>query len=85
MSDKNIETITHSHGRRVMPITKNLLIPSSEEVRSEAIQMLIKRMGITKAAVFIPFSKGKKAEIDNYLSAPAPAAPSPKKKTKKLI
>jgi len=36
-----------------MPTAKNLKIPSGEEVRSEAIQMLIKKMGITKAAIFI--------------------------------
>ena len=29
------------------------MVPSSEEVRSEAVQTLIKRMGITKAAIFI--------------------------------
>ena len=36
-----------------MPTAKNLIVPSSEEVRSEAFQMLIKRMGITKLAIFI--------------------------------
>ena len=36
-----------------MQTAKNLIIPSSEEVRSEAIETLIKRMGITKAAIFI--------------------------------
>jgi len=29
------------------------MMPSSEEVRSEAVQTLITRMGITKAAIFI--------------------------------
>jgi hypothetical protein len=36
-----------------MPTAKNLIVPSSEEVRSEAVQTLIKRMGITKSAIFI--------------------------------
>ena len=36
-----------------MLTAKKLMVPSSEEVRSEAVQMLIKRMGITKAAIFI--------------------------------
>jgi hypothetical protein len=36
-----------------MLTAKKLMVPSSEEVRSEAVQMLITRMGITKAAIFI--------------------------------
>ena len=36
-----------------MPTAKNIIVPSSEEVRSEAVQTLIKRMGITKLAIFI--------------------------------
>jgi hypothetical protein len=36
-----------------MPTAKNLIVPFSEEVRSEAVQTLIKRMGITKSAIFI--------------------------------
>ena len=36
-----------------MLIAKNLTVPSSEEVRIEAVQTLIKRMGTTKAAIFI--------------------------------
>ena len=36
-----------------MPTAKNLIVPSSEEVRSEAIQTIIKRLGITKSAIFI--------------------------------
>ena len=36
-----------------MLTAKKLMVPSSEEVRSEAVQTLIKRMGITKAAIFI--------------------------------
>lgn len=36
-----------------MQTAKKIIIPSSEEVRSEAVQTLITRMGITKAAIFI--------------------------------
>ena len=36
-----------------MLTAKKMMVPSSEEIRSEAVQMLIKRMGITKAAIFI--------------------------------
>jgi hypothetical protein len=36
-----------------MSTAKKLTVPSSDEVRSEAVQMLIKQMGITKAAIFI--------------------------------
>jgi hypothetical protein len=36
-----------------MLTAKKLMVPSSEEVRNEAVQTLIKRMGITKAAIFI--------------------------------
>ena len=45
-----------------MPTAKNLMIPSSEEVRSEAIQTLIKRMGITKAAIFIRENMAQKMD-----------------------
>jgi len=36
-----------------MQTAKKITMPSSEEVRSEAVQTLITRMGITKAAIFI--------------------------------
>ena len=49
-----------------MPTAKNLIIPSSDEVRSEAIQTLIKRMGITKAAIFIRENMAQKID---YLKA----------------
>jgi hypothetical protein len=45
-----------------MPTAKNLIIPSSDEVRSEAIQTLIKRMGITKAAIFIRENMSQKTD-----------------------
>ena len=45
-----------------MPTAKNLMIPSSEEVRSEAIHTLIKRMGITKAAIFIRENMAQKMD-----------------------
>jgi hypothetical protein len=45
-----------------MPTAKNLIIPSSDEVRSEAIQTLIKRMGITKAAIFIRENMAQKTD-----------------------
>jgi hypothetical protein len=38
------------------------IIPSGEEVRSEAIQMLIKKMGITKAAIFIRENMAQKMD-----------------------
>ena len=43
-----------------------MMVPSSEEVRSEAIQTLIKRMGITKAAIFIRENMAQKID---YLKA----------------
>lgn len=36
-----------------MNIAEKLIIPKSREIRAEAIQMLINRLGITKAAFFI--------------------------------
>ncbi len=45
-----------------MPTAKNLTVPSSEEVRSEAIQAIIKRLGITKAAVFIRENMSQKTD-----------------------
>jgi len=49
-----------------MPIAKKMMVPSIEEVRSEAVQMLIKRMGITKAAIFIRENMTQKMD---YLEA----------------
>jgi len=49
-----------------MPTAKNLVVPSGEEVRSEAIQMLIKRMGITKTAIFMRENMAQKMD---YLKA----------------
>jgi hypothetical protein len=45
-----------------MPTSKKLMVPSSEEVRTEAIQTLIKRMGITKAAIFIRENMAQKMD-----------------------
>ena len=45
-----------------MLTAKKLLVPSSEEVRSEAVQMLIKRMGITKTAIFIRENMAQKTD-----------------------
>ncbi|MEI6611099.1 MAG: hypothetical protein WCO53_15350 [Deltaproteobacteria bacterium] len=45
-----------------MLTAKKLMIPSSEEVRSEAVQTLIKRMGITKAAIFIRETQSQKID-----------------------
>ncbi len=45
-----------------MPTAKKLTVPSSEEVRSEAIQAIIKRLGITKAAVFIRENMSQKTD-----------------------
>jgi len=47
-----------------MPTAKKITVPSSEEVRSEAVQMLIKQMGITKAAIFI---RENMAHTQDYL------------------
>ena len=49
-----------------MPTVEHLMVPSSEEVRSEAVQTLIKRMGITKAAIFIRETMSQKID---YLKA----------------
>ena len=49
-----------------MPTAKNLIIPSGDAVRSEAIQTLIKKMGITKAAIFIRENMAQKID---YLKA----------------
>jgi hypothetical protein len=45
-----------------MPTAKNLTVPSSDEVRSEAIQAIIKLLGITKAAVFIRENMSQKTD-----------------------
>ena len=45
-----------------MLTAKKLMIPSSEEVRSEAVQTLITRMGITKAAIFIMETQSQKID-----------------------
>ncbi len=45
-----------------MLIAKELMVPSSGEVRSEAVQTLIKRMGITKAAIFIRENMAQKTD-----------------------
>ena len=45
-----------------MLTAKKLMVPSSEEVRSEAVQTLIKRMGITKAAIFIRENMAQKTD-----------------------
>ena len=45
-----------------MLIAKNLTVPSSEEVRIEAVQTLIKRMGTTKAAIFIRETMSQKTD-----------------------
>ena len=45
-----------------MLTAKTLMVPSSEEVRSEAVQTLIKRMGITKAAIFIRETMSQKTD-----------------------
>ena len=45
-----------------MLTAKNLSVPSSEEVRSEAVQTIVKRMGITKAAIFIRENMSQKTD-----------------------
>ncbi len=45
-----------------MLTAKKMMVPSSEEVRSEAVQMLIKRMGFTKAAIFIRENMAQKTD-----------------------
>ncbi len=49
-----------------MPTIKKLVVPSGEEVRSEAMLMLIKKMGITKTAIFIRENMAQKMD---YLKA----------------
>lgn len=51
---------------RTMPTIKKLVVPSGEEVRSEAMLMLIKKMGITKTAIFIRENMAQKMD---YLKA----------------
>ncbi len=45
-----------------MLIAKKLMIPSSDEVRIEAVQTLIRRMGTTKAAIFIRETMSQKTD-----------------------
>ena len=45
-----------------MLTAKKLMVPSSEAVRSEAVQTLIKRMGITKTAIFIRENMAQKMD-----------------------
>jgi hypothetical protein len=45
-----------------MLTANKLMIPSSEEVRIEAVQTLIKRMGTTKAAIFIRETMSQKTD-----------------------
>jgi len=45
-----------------MLTAKKLMVPSSEEVRSEAVQTLITRMGITKVAIFIRETQSQKID-----------------------
>ncbi|HNY51289.1 MAG TPA: hypothetical protein PLV50_12875 [Smithella sp.] len=45
-----------------MQTAKKIIMPSSEEVRSEAVQTLITRMGITKAAIFIRENMAQKTD-----------------------
>jgi hypothetical protein len=45
-----------------MLTAEKLTVPSGEEVRSEALQTLIKRMGITKAAIFIRETMAQKVD-----------------------
>jgi len=45
-----------------MLTAKKLIIPSGEEVRSEAVQTLITRMGITKASIFIRETQSQKID-----------------------
>jgi hypothetical protein len=46
-----------------MPTTnRKITVPSSEGVRNEAVRMLIKRMGITKAAIFIRETMAQKTD-----------------------
>ena len=45
-----------------MMAVKTLTVPKSEEVRSEAIETIIERLGITKAAFFIRETMSKKVD-----------------------
>jgi hypothetical protein len=45
-----------------MLTSKKMIVPTSEEVRGEAVQMLIKTMGITKAAIFIRENMAQKID-----------------------
>jgi hypothetical protein len=45
-----------------MLTSKKLIVPTSEEVRGEAVQMLIKRMGITRAAIFMRENMAQKTD-----------------------
>ncbi len=45
-----------------MLTAEKLMVPSSEEVRIEAVQTLIKRMGTTKAAIFIRETMSQKTD-----------------------
>ena len=45
-----------------MLTANKIMVPSIEEVRSEAVQTLIKRMGITKAAIFIRETMSQKTD-----------------------
>lgn len=45
-----------------MRTAKNITVPSSEEVRTEAVQTIVKRMGITKAAIFIRENMSQKTD-----------------------
>jgi hypothetical protein len=47
-----------------MQTAKKIIMPSSEEVRSEAVQTLITRMGITKAAIFIRENMAQKTDYE---------------------
>jgi hypothetical protein len=45
-----------------MLIAKKLMVPSIDEVRIEAVQTLIRRMGTTKAAIFIRETMSQKTD-----------------------
>lgn len=42
--------------------TKTIIIPKSEEVKSEAIEMMLKQLGIAKAAFFIRETMSQKVD-----------------------
>lgn len=48
--------------RRIMATAKHLTVPTGEDIRTEAVQTLIKRMGITKAAFFLRESMAQKTD-----------------------